>query len=80
MKPKIIIILLLALFIAIFSLQNAEVVQIKLLFWDINCPRVILILISVIIGLVIGIFVGNPKQIKNPEEITADEETENTNL
>ncbi len=76
MKPKIIIILLLALFIVVFSLQNAEIVQIKLLFWDISCPRVILILVSAIIGLIIGIFIGSPKKTKIPDEITADEDIE----
>ena len=76
MKPKIIIILVLALFIAVFSLQNAEVVQIKLLFWTINCPRVILILVSVIIGLVIGTFLGNPKKETTTEAFSDDEETE----
>ncbi len=68
MKPRIIIILLSALLVVIFSLQNAEIVQIKLLFWEMTFPRVLLILISVSLGIIIGIFISGNKKLKNKED------------
>ncbi len=68
MKPRIIIILLSALLVVIFSLQNAEIVQIKLLFWEMTFPRVLLILISVSIGIIIGMFISGHKKHKDKED------------
>ena len=68
MKPKIIIILLFALLIVIFSLQNAEIVQVKLLFWEMTFPRVLLILVSVSLGIIIGMFISGSKKFKNQDK------------
>ena len=36
--------------IAIFIIQNAEMVNIRLFFWDIEMPRVILLIVSFMFG------------------------------
>ena len=43
MKPKHIIILILAVLAAIFVFQNSEVVTIQLFFWTISMSRIIMI-------------------------------------
>jgi len=64
MRLKITIILSSILLIVIFSLQNAEIVQLKFLFWEITCPRILLILISVSLGVVIGMFIPRRRKQK----------------
>ncbi len=46
---------LLVLF-AIAVLQNTQPVSLQFLFWSVSMPRAILILISALVGLVLGIF------------------------
>jgi len=75
MRLKITIILISILLIVIFSLQNAEIVQLKLLFWEITCPRILLILISVCLGVIIGMFISG--QRKQKPQVKAKEEEEN---
>lgn len=55
MNPRLILILIIVLLIIIFSLQNSADVQLKLFFWSINIPMVLLILGSMIFGVIIGL-------------------------
>jgi len=54
MKPKFIIILILAVLALIFVLQNSEVVTINLFIWTIAMSRIILIASLLLIGFLIG--------------------------
>jgi len=54
MKFKIIILLLLSLLSVIFALQNTGIVEIKLWFWVVKTPSALLILLSIIMGVIIG--------------------------
>ena len=54
MKPKFIIILILAVLALIFVLQNSEVVTINLFIWTIAMSRIIMIASLLLIGFLIG--------------------------
>ena len=56
MTIKLIITTALILLVMIFAVQNAAVVDIKLLFWDVAIPRSLLIFMMLFIGIVIGWF------------------------
>jgi len=74
MKFKIIAIILLSLLLVIFALQNTEIVEIKLWFWMVRTPRALLILLSIIMGVIIGMisskcsFKIQKKEVNNKNE------------
>ena len=53
-RPRVIAAVLLALLLLVLVVQNTEVVAIKLLFWEFEASRVILITLTALIGLVCG--------------------------
>jgi uncharacterized integral membrane protein len=53
---KLILVMILLLLFAIAVLQNTQPVSLKFLFWSVSMPRAILILISALVGLVLGIY------------------------
>jgi uncharacterized integral membrane protein len=59
LKPKAIIASLLAILVFVFVVQNTEVVAVRLLFWDFRMSRVLLILLTAVIGFVGGYIVAN---------------------
>jgi len=58
MKPKIIVLLVLAVLFIIILIQNTYVVTIRLFFWKIGMSQIILIPLTMLIGLVIGYIVA----------------------
>lgn len=56
MTFKLAITTALIILVMIFAVQNAAVVDIKLLFWDVEIPRSLLIFMMLFIGIVIGWF------------------------
>jgi len=56
MTSKLVIAIGLILLVMIFAVQNAAIVDIRLLFWDIALPRSLLIFMMLLIGVVIGWF------------------------
>jgi uncharacterized integral membrane protein len=40
----------------LFALQNAAAVQVRFLFWQLDMPRSLLILVLLVIGMIIGWF------------------------
>ena len=54
MRYKLIASLVIICLIAIFIIQNATVVEIKLLFWTISMSRVLLMFILLAIGVLAG--------------------------
>lgn len=69
MKVRIVILVLVALILVIFALQNTEIVLVKLLFWQASIPRALLILICIAVGVIIGLIVpsSSKKKSENPE-------------
>jgi uncharacterized integral membrane protein len=48
--------LILLALVMIFAVQNAAMVEIRLLFWDVDFPRSLLIFMMLLIGIIIGWF------------------------
>lgn len=70
-QMKMWLIIALLFLIAIVVVQNSEVVDVRFLFWEASLSRVVLLLITLVIGILIG-FVGAklPKKKKErPREI-----------
>ncbi len=61
MKFKLILVILFAILLIIFALQNTEVVTVKLWFWETNTSRALLIFLCIAVGIFIGILVPSPK-------------------
>ena len=62
MKFKTIVAILFIILIVVFSLQNAEVTDVKFFVWKISMSRVLLILGSFGIGVLVGILVSMKKR------------------
>ncbi len=56
MAYKFLITILLFVMVMIFAVQNAAMVEIQLLFWEVAFPRSLLIFMMLLIGIVIGWF------------------------
>ena len=65
MRFKTILILIFAAIIVIFSLQNAEITDVKFLFWKLSISRVLVILGSFAIGILLGILISQKRKITN---------------
>jgi len=65
MRFKTILILIFAAIIVIFSLQNAEITDVKFLFWKLSISRVLVILGSFAIGIFLGILISQKRKITN---------------
>ncbi len=66
MKTKIIIIIILAVLLIIFVLQNTAIVEIKFWFWELSIPRALVLFICFAMGLIIGLII--PSTRKNEEQ------------
>ncbi|TFH25500.1 MAG: LapA family protein [Bacteroidia bacterium] len=74
MKTKIVIIVVLAVLLIIFVLQNTEMVVVKFWFWDASIPEALLLFVTFAVGLIIGLMV--PTSQKRREQIGQNEQTE----
>lgn len=68
MKLKIILAILFAALIVVFSLQNAEVTDVKFFLWKLSMSRVLVILGSFAIGVLVGILVSMKRKLINTEK------------
>ena len=62
MKFKLVIVIVLAILLVVFGIQNTEIVNIKLWFWELNTPRAILIFVCFAIGVIIGLIVPSSRK------------------
>ncbi len=71
MKTKIVIIIVLAVLLIIFVLQNTEIVIVNFWFWDLSLPRALLLFVTFAIGLIIGLIVPSAQKSSpaNKEQI-----------
>ncbi len=60
-------IILLALFI-IISIQNAEVIPIHLLFWKVEISKLLIIILTLVLGILIGLMTPGLLKKPQPEE------------
>jgi uncharacterized integral membrane protein len=54
MTPKRIALIIIAILFAVFILQNAQVVEVRFLFWGTEASRAIVLLVTFFLGLVCG--------------------------
>ena len=54
MKPRQLLILLLALIFLVIVIQNSGVAQVRILFWTISMSLIILLLLTGLIGFAVG--------------------------
>ena len=54
MTPKRITLIIIAILFAVFILQNAQVVEVRFLFWGTEASRAIVLLVTFFLGLVAG--------------------------
>ncbi|UCH12455.1 MAG: LapA family protein [Candidatus Omnitrophota bacterium] len=58
MPPKKIALIVLGVLLLIILLQNTQVVSVRFLFWKLSMSRIILLPLFMLIGFIIGFFVG----------------------
>jgi len=58
MKPKNIALICLGVLLLVVLLQNTQVVSVRFLFWKLSMSRIILLPLFMIVGFIIGFFVG----------------------
>ena len=73
MRTKLIVISILFLLFAILAAQNTTTTELKIFFWNLPVPLIVLIVIIFIIGLVIGIITCSVYERRKQKEL----ETEN---
>jgi len=70
MRFKIILLSVLFLVFAIIASQNTNTTELKFLFWSVQAPLIVMIVVIFILGLVIGlIFSSNYERKKKKEKL-----------
>lgn len=68
MKLKTVLAIIFASVIAVFSIQNVEVTEVKFLFWKLSMSRVLIILGSFGFGVMVGILASMKKSLIKSEK------------
>lgn len=77
MRAKIIILSFLFLLFAIIAVQNITATKLNFIFWSIEAPLIVMIVVIFIMGLVIGlIFSTNYERKKKKQEAVIQKKTE----
>ncbi len=77
MRVKIIFISILFLLVAIIASQNTITTELKFLFWAVQAPLIVMIVVIFVLGLVIGlIFSSNYERKKKKQEAGIQQKTE----
>jgi lipopolysaccharide assembly protein A len=77
MRAKIIVLSFLFLLFAIIAVQNTTATELKFIFWSIQAPLIVMIVVIFILGLVIGlIFSSNYERKKKKVEAGIQKKTE----
>jgi uncharacterized integral membrane protein len=78
MRVRSVVILVLLLLFLVVIVQNTEVVSVRLLFWDLEMSRIILLALSLAVGVIVGFLLGRPwrrrEQYARPKRPTVGEE------
>jgi uncharacterized integral membrane protein len=73
MTPKRIVFLVLGLLFATFVVQNADVVQVRFLFWSAQASRAIVLLGAFILGIIVGWVSGRVLKRESSPPVTLAE-------
>jgi len=73
MTPKRIVFLVLGLLFATFIVQNAEVVQVRFLFWNAQASRAIIIVGTFVLGIIVGWVSGRMKKKETATPLSTGE-------
>ena len=65
MRILLAIALLLALLVTIFAVQNNELTTISFLFWSIEGSRALVLMITLVLGIVIGVLLMAPGSVRS---------------
>ena len=57
-KPRLVVAILLGALVLVLVLQNTEVVSVRFFFWEFSMSRVVLVLLTTLIGVVCGYLVA----------------------
>ncbi len=68
MNLKLILVLILASLAVIFIIQNATVVDVRFLFWNVSMSRALLIFFLLIIGIALGWFLHSYLSYRKPKD------------
>ena len=86
MSWKFVLSLIFALVVALFAIQNAGVVNVDFLVWNVSISQALVILLSAVIGAIVGALLGLVRHVKLKATIRSDKKTissledENRNL
>jgi uncharacterized integral membrane protein len=75
MTPKRISFLVLGLLFATFIIQNAEVVQIRFLFWSTQASRAIVLIGAFILGGIVGLVAGRIRRKEGTTPVITKEKS-----
>jgi putative membrane protein len=64
-KNKLTVILVLVGLLVMFTLQNTQVVEVRLLFWTLSMSRVLLIFLLLAVGILLGWMAHSMSRHKN---------------
>jgi len=74
-NPKIIAGLVVGVLFVIFLFQNMDVVALRLYFWQVSMPKIILVPLAILVGFVAGFVLakitGRPRKPKPKEDLQA---------
>ncbi|MDY6863085.1 MAG: DUF1049 domain-containing protein [Thermodesulfobacteriota bacterium] len=62
MNYKTVLIVIISIIIFIIFLQNIEICIVNVLFWKIQIPRIIWMIITIVIGIIIGSLLAKRKK------------------
>lgn len=68
MQIGFIVVLIIAIFVAIFSIQNGDVVSLDLFLARVDMPLAVIIMVCIIIGAVLVLALGTTRQFKKRSE------------
>lgn len=72
MRTKLIVISILFLLFAILAVQNTTTTELKIFFWNLSVPLIVLIVVIFIIGLVIGIITCSVYERRKKKELKTE--------
>jgi len=75
MRTKLIVISILFLLFAILAVQNTITTDLKIFFWNLPVPLIVLIVVVFIIGLVIGIITCSVYERKRKKELEIENQS-----
>jgi uncharacterized integral membrane protein len=79
MRAKLIIVAILFLIFAIIATQNTITTAFEILFWSVEAPLIVMIVVIFILGLVIGLIAcSNYERKKKKEEVQIQKKPEKT--